>query len=209
MIIQKQLDKELLHFILVNNVNKSNISNIYFGKIKSNTIFNTKYKKKTNINNFYDVIPLINSLLLDSIQDFAIYNIKKHYYENKIHIIQKKEGNPFEKRYTITNKLNNFYLYENEIDKCIIFNTIENVNNLYFPSIKEYNHKENYILIEWVISDDIKVQVKKYVNYISFSIKINLVETNKCPNNKIETIYKLCSQLELIIKYFNNDFINS
>jgi hypothetical protein len=199
MSIKKKLDKEAIHFMIVNNVNKSNVGYIHFGNIKNNNMFNMKYKKQTNI---YDLIPLLNSLLLDKIQCLSVYKIKKHYYENKIHIIQKIINDTKEIRYTLINKLNNFYLYNNDTDKCITFNTIQEINNLYFPSIKEYNHIENYILLEWLIIHDITIQLKKYSNYITISIKIKLIETNTCPSKKIEIIYELCNILEIIMNYF-------
>lgn len=250
------MDKESLNSLIINNINNINNNNICYinyGKIISNKIFNLKidnyfFKKNENnenndnivminsdINDKFNIIPLVNSVLNKQIQNINIFEVTKYYYENKIHIIKKlnngdsyflKKLNKYQTRfsenltklnnnknnneiinneikYTIINKLNNFYLINSsEVDKCIKFNNIEKINNLYFPSLKEYNYIETYILVEWIITNDIKLQIKFYKKYINISIKINLIEKTKIPINKLNIIYKLYNDLDLIIKNY-------
>lgn len=212
-ILDMSLNKDKLHFLFINNINTSNKCFIQFGKIKSNHIFDLKIKNNSNFYK-YDIIPLINSMLSNSnsikTNLLKFFDVKKYYFENKEHIIKKEIKNMQEPHnindiyeYTFTNKLNNYYLIDNTIDKCIIFNTKKYIKNIYFPSLKEYNHKETFKLIEWVISDEIKINCKLYSNYITIFININLIESNKLPKTKVELITKLCGDLQLIIDFIN------
>ena len=47
------------------------------------------------------------------------------------------------------------------------------------------------------------INCKLYSNYITISININLIESNKLPKTKLELITKLCDDLQLIINFIN------
>lgn len=204
------LNKEKLHFLFVNNINTSSNCFIQFGKIKNNHIFDLKIKNNSNFYK-YDIIPLINSMLSNNkTYILKFFDVKKYYFENKEHIIKTEIKNIKEPhsiidiyQYTIMNKLNNYYLVDDTIDKCITFNTRKQIKNIYFPSLKEYNHKDTFKLIEWIILDEIIINCKLYSNYITISININLIESNKLPKTKLELITKLCDDLQLIINFIN------
>lgn len=204
--MNKKFDVDYLNFILVNNISTSTTSNIYFGNIKSNKIFDLKIEYKNTLKK-YDIIPLINSILQFNTLQFNVNDITKYYYEDKIHILKKniKNKDILAQQISLKKKLNNFYLLDDEIDKCIIFNSIENISSVYFPSIKQYNHKENFILLEWVIENDICIEVCLYSSYLTISIKIDLIENNKCPKNKLIMITKLTNNLNTIIQFLKNN----
>lgn len=178
---------------------------INFGNKINDIIFDTRLNYKSDKLNHFDLIPIINSLLSPFIESKDKINFKKYQiinYEDMIFTIKKCLS---------SNKIDYEY-YQNKLDDynltntfCIKSKKINYKNPLFFTNMKNYNHKENYLLIEWICFNNIKINIKVCKTYLSLSLIIDVIEQNKVPQKKLNMIRNIFEKLELIYtNYLNN-----
>ena len=189
------------------NVALYDINNIeiHFGKKINDIIFDTRSNYKSEKIDHFDLIPMINSLLSPFIETKEKINFKKYQtinYENTIFTIKQ----------CLSSKKIDYEYYQNNLEDYNITDTFclksknkSYKNPIYFTNMKNYNHKENCLLIEWICFNDVRINLKVYKTYLSLSALIDVVEQNKIPQKKMDMIDNIFEKLELIYtNYLNN-----
>ena len=175
-----------------------NIIELGFGNKINDIIFDNRLNYKSNTINHFDLVPLINSLITPFVET------KDHIKFKKIQIINYEDSVYIINKCLSSNKLDYNY-YQNNLEDynitdsfCIKSKKLNYKNSINFTNMKTYNHSENYLLIEWLCKNDIKINLKVYKTYLCLSMEINVIEKNKIPYKKMNMINKIFDILELI-----------
>ena len=194
-IIEKIEAVNCLQDFIIANVPKSiNQLEFLFGNKKNNIIFNTRLNSSSN-NNF-DIIPVINSILIDYfINPVSIYNVATYYLNDYCYNIKKLYKSKHKHITYFKKQIINYNL----IDKlCLKAENIIYEKPIYFSNMKTYNNKEKYLLLEWYCIEDIIINVKIYKTYFTFGMRINITENKKIPPHKMKTIKDIYKKMDLV-----------
>ena len=187
-----------LKYHLIKQIPNCNQLDIFYGKKINNFIFETKFKSEKD--NTYNLVPIINSYFGDcNIKNMIINNIKEYYLDDKVLIVSNSPNLDI-KQTCFTKKMVDFNIIESKNnDICMRFNQFTKINHLYFESMKNYNHSTQYLQLKWLFDFDIELIIKVYSSYFIIDIKVKLEEKHKCPSDKENLIYDIYRKVSHIL----------
>jgi hypothetical protein len=194
-------------------------------KIQDN-IFNQRLYHNGNIIVIYDLIPLVNSLFTDYIIDFKYFKNQIIFIGNK-ELLNKQEVTPSNKYksgfkysksyyhnrlidYTIINDINAFNDIKsqnkeiNNLQNCLVkYKNITSIPMCMFSNIEVFNHIEFYYSFEWVLEENVKLNIKFNKSYFSINLEIKL-EKQQISKNKDYVISAVTNKYEKLLNHINH-----
>lgn len=192
------LTDDNLKYHLIKHIPNCNQLDIFYGKKINDFIFKTKFTSKKD--DTYNLVPIINSYFSDcNIKNMIISSIKEFYLDDKVLFIS-NSINSNQSQTCFTKKMVDFNIIEStNNDICMRFNQFTKINNLYFESMKNYNHSTQYLQLKWLFDFDIELIIKVYSSYFIINIKVKLEEKHKCPLDKENLIYNIHKKVNHIL----------
>jgi len=195
-------------------------------KIQDN-IFNQQLYHNGNIIVIYDLIPLVNSLFTDYIIDFKYFKNQIIFLGNN-ELLNKQELTPcncwgpkfnysksyYHNRlidYTIINDINAFNDIKsqnkeiNNLQNCLVkYKNITPIHVVMFSNLETFNHIEFYYSFEWVLEENVKLNIKFNKSYFSIYLEIKL-EKQQISKNKDYVISAVTNKYENLLNHINQE----